>query len=258
MKNKFSAELKQLYLQTSKHSNYQVLAPELAELITDRELDIQTRHEKSRWAYITKQLDFNAASVVDVGGNTGFFSFSALDAGARYVQYFEGNKAHAKFVSLAAQLAKYNGHLDVHNQYIDLETQALPEAVDIMFLLNVLHHIGDDYGNRQNNAESALLHIENVLKQLAGQTSLLVFQLGFNWKGDVSQPLFRNGTKTEVIEFIKRCTDGHWELVKVGVAEKSQGIVHYEDLNESNLVRDDELGEFLNRPIFILKSNLTF
>lgn len=256
MNDNFSTELKKLYLQTSKHSNYQVLAPELAELIADEDLQIQTRHEKARWAYIAKHINFTDKTVVDVGGNTGFFSFSALDSGARHVQYFEGNDAHAKFVSLAAQLSKYHGHLDVHNQYIDLENQELPKPVDVMFLLNVLHHIGDDYGNRESNAKSALLHIHHVLNRLVKQTSLLIFQLGFNWKGDINQPLFTHGTKAEVIEFIKASVTDQWELVNVGVAEKNNNVIEYRDLDESNIDRVDELGEFLNRPIFILKNKL--
>lgn len=246
------SELKELYLQTSKHSNYQKLAPGLAELISDDELNIHSRHEAARWAYMSHWISFDNKTIVDVGGNTGFFSFSALEAGAASVRYFEGNQSHAKFVSLASQLSKYNGRIDVNNYYIDLENEELKKPVDIILLLNVLHHIGDDYGDRDSNAQLALQHITNVLSRLAKQTSILIFQLGFNWKGDVDQPLFKHGTKAEMIQFIKASAMDQWDILSIGVAVKNNRVI-YTELDESNINRVDELGEFLNRPIFILK-----
>ncbi len=34
----------------------------------------------------------------------------------------------------------------------------------------------------------------------------------------------------------------------------SNSVVKYADVNDSNIHRQDELGEFLNRPLFIMKS----
>ena len=67
-------------------------------------------------------------------------------------------------------------------------------------------------------------------------------------------PLFAGGEKREMIEFITAGTADLWELQDIGIAVSSdQGIV-YEDLDSENIQRMDELGEFLNRPIFILRS----
>jgi hypothetical protein len=40
----------------------------------------------------------------------------------------------------------------------------------------------------------------------------------------------------------------------LGIAEKRGNAIVFSDLSESNLARNDALGEFLNRPIFILRS----
>ena len=91
---------------------------------------------------------------------------------------------------------------------------------------------------------------------MAQKTNFLIFQLGFNWKGDTKQCLFEHGTKSEMIQFIKDGIKGFWEIIEIGVAEKKDGVVTYEPLNVFNVKRNDTLGEFLNRPIFILKSCL--
>ena len=38
------------------------------------------------------------------------------------------------------------------------------------------------------------------------------------------------------------------------IAEKTEDGLNYSDLNDRNIGRIDELGEFLNRPLFIMKS----
>jgi hypothetical protein len=65
--------------------------------------------------------------------------------------------------------------------------------------------------------------------------------------------LFANGTKRELIDFVRTGIDGIWDIEKIAVAEKNTKI-YYTDLNENNIERNDSLGEFLNRPLFILKS----
>ena len=60
--------------------------------------------------------------------------------------------------------------------------------------------------------------------------------------------------KEEMVEFIKEGTKECWEIVDVGVAERISDDINYVDLNDYNRQRMDEIGEFLNRPIFILKS----
>ena len=92
------------------------------------------------------------------------------------------------------------------------------------------------------------------LNRLSRQVSTLVFQLGFNWKGNRHACLFEHGTKAELIDFVTRGTAADWQVDAIGIAERHDGAVRYAPLSARNIVRDDALGEFLNRPIFVLRS----
>ena len=82
----------------------------------------------------------------------------------------------------------------------------------------------------------------------------MVLQLGFNWKGKRDFGLFEKGTKREIINFVKKETSKNWNIIDIGIAEKKDNRIKYYDLNDINIERNDSIGEFLNRPIFILKS----
>jgi hypothetical protein len=120
--------------------------------------------------------------------------------------------------------------------------------------MNVLHHVGDDYNQSVQDIDSAKDHILSSLNQIANCTKTLVFQLGFNWQGNIDLPLFSRGEKKEVIDFITIGTEEYWKLQAIGIAIPSDLGIVYVDLDPSNISRMDELGEFLNRPIFILES----
>ena len=66
--------------------------------------------------------------------------------------------------------------------------------------------------------------------------------------------LFENGTKKELIDYILSGTKNDWEINYIGIAQSFQQKIQYCDLNDINIERNDDLGEFLNRPIFIMKS----
>lgn len=247
-----------LYQRTSKHSNYQVLATALAPLLGGEAISVKSRHEHERLAYILSRVSVDGLHVADIGGNTGFFSFELLAQGARQVDYHEGNAAHHDFVRAAAQRLGLAGRLHTHHQYVSFEPAELP-TVDCTVLLNVLHHLGDDFGDPATAKEAAKQRMLACLAALARSTHLLVFQLGFNWKGDRHQPLFPGGSKVEMIRFIEQGTAADWEIAAIGIAEREGGegeggVVVYQDLCNRNIARDDSLGEFLNRPIFIMRS----
>ena len=102
--------------------------------------------------------------------------------------------------------------------------------------------------------ENAKQHIIIQLLSLKEKAEYIVFQLGFNWKGNRNLCLFENGTKQELIDFIKEEIKGVFEILHIGIAEKEDEQIVYKELNNNNINRDDSLGEFLNRPLFILKS----
>lgn len=246
-------KLVSLYGQNSKHSNYQILPRKLAEILGDSAVDVLSRFERERLNFILENVAIGGKSVLDIGGNTGFFSFEALEAGARAVHHFEGNSEHSDFVSTAALVLGCSDRIEVTNAYYEF-TEDDERTYDVVFLLNVLHHLGDDFGRAEATLEDAKVEMARCLVRMAAVSECLVFQLGFCWKGDRNSLMFPGGTKTELIDFVAKSTEGYWEIDKVGVPVRSDdGGISYEFLDESNASREDSLGEFLNRPLMILR-----
>ena len=248
-----SSRLIELYNRTSKHSNYQVLSKRLRQLVPTDAFHTRSRYEQERLDFITNHVDLKNTIVVDVGGNTGFFSFEAIERGANIVHYFEGNKEHAEFVAESARQLGIEERIVVSNRYVDFEGAETVRKSDVLFLLNVLHHLGDDFGDPAISKHNALQQIRVAIDQLSESTKTLVFQLGFNWHGDTTKPLFANGTKQEMIDFVQTSAEASWNVAHIGVAERRVSHVTYQPLSPGNCQRDDLLGEFLNRPLFILE-----
>lgn len=250
--------LTELYACSSKHSNYQILPAKLKELLNiTNAIDFKTksRYEEERLKYILQNIDIRDKRVLDIGGNTGYFSIEMLINGARKVHYFEGNSTHAEFVELSSRLLKLDSRLLVSNGYY-LFDMPLEDRYDVTLLLNVLHHVGDDYNNQINSIRDAKVQILKQLNSLARTTDVIAFQIGFNWKGNSFMGLFKNGTKNELIKFVVNGTKQFWRIVNIGVPESICCNIKYVDLNNYNIQRQDNLGEFLNRPIFIMRSEI--
>jgi|APTNR8051073442_1049403.scaffolds.fasta_scaffold03495_9 SAM-dependent methyltransferase len=238
---------------TKKHRAYQILASRVKKLIGETDVTFYPKYEEERLEYIESNIAINGMKVLDIGCNTGFFVFELLDRGAKHVTCFEGGEYHSKFVELAVKLLQINSRIRVVGDYFDFKAQH-KDVYDVTLLLNVLHHLGDDYGNNMLTRDEAKRGMIVQLNEMSTKTKHLVFQMGFNWKGDISKCLFENGLKTEMIDYIKDGTSDNWEVVKIGVAEGSKQQCSYRDVNDDNVLRKDALGEFLNRPLFILKS----
>jgi hypothetical protein len=248
-------KLIELYSATSKHSNYQIIPRKLREILNTNEINVTTRYEEERMKYILENVDVNGKALLDIGGNSGYFSFEMLDNGVKSVDYYEGNPNHAKFVKMAAEVVGLEKVIKVNDIYFSFESEQLKDRYDIVLLLNVLHHIGDDYGDKSISIEKAKRTILKQLNQMSSITKVIVFQLGFNWKGDRELGLFKHGTKLELIDFIKEGTHGNWNIKHIGIPIKnSLDKIEYQNLNKENIVRQDPLGEFLNRPLFIMES----
>jgi len=252
MNNNKIEELKRLYAKGSKHSNYQILPKRLIESLPPHTTEVKSRFEEERLTYILKQIDIKAKTVLDVGGNTGYFSFELLEKEASHIHYYEGNKEHSEFVSLAGDILGVDSKMTITNDYLNFNNE-LSSKYDIILLLNVLHHIGDDYDNGKLNIKEAKQKILIQLLSLKNKANIIIFQLGFNWKGNRNLGLFTNGTKKELIDFISEGVKGIYNIESIGIAEKENGQVVYKELNNKNIKRVDSMGEFLNRPIFILK-----
>lgn len=246
--------LAELYSKASKHSNYQRLPTVLKKHLDEDLLRIKSRNEYERLSYILQNVPVRNKSVLDIGANTGFFSFALMENGAQSVRIYEGNQEHADFIRYAAQFIGMDGKMTVENAYFDFTAPQKGVHYDIALLLNVVHHIGDDYGDFSIGQQAAKRSIIESVNNLFSTTNVLIFQLGFNWQGDKNKPLFATGTKQEMIAFLKEGIEKRWNILKIGVPVLMDGNIVYCDLDEDNVKRDDSLGEFLNRPLFILQS----
>jgi SAM-dependent methyltransferase len=246
--------LKEILLETTrtkKHLAYQILSRNLTNLIDMEGIELHPKFEEERLNYILQKIDISGKSILDIGCNTGYFLFELVERGARFVTGYEGGKYHSEFCKEAISFLEIN-NAQIINEYYKF--QGVKDYFDIVLLLNVLHHVGDDYGDIGLSKENAKRTMIDQLNSLSKNTNIVAFQLGFNWKGDITKCLFENGTKGEMIDYITNGTKNCYDIISIGVAQKMNDTVYYEDLNEMNVGRDDSLGEFLNRPLFILKS----
>lgn len=244
-------ELLELYNNTSKHSSYQILAKPVSDLLGINVQQGISRYEKQRMDFMIKKVKFQDKRTLDIGGNTGYFSFSAIEQGAKSALIIEGNLPHCEFVNKASEILEYP--LTAENRYFNFKKEELDIQVDIIFNLNVIHHLGDDFGSNELNLDQAKAQMKETFSSLSDVGNIMIFQMGYNWKGDPNLPLFPNGTKSEMINFVKDATNEIWNIQSIGIAVlDSENNTVYEDLNENNIKRDDSLGEFRNRPIFIL------
>lgn len=255
MNSHFSKELLRLYIAKSKHSAYQQLPESLLSIMGHPNLEVARRYEKERFKFILKSLSLAHSSVLDIGGNTGYFTISAIENGASHVDYYEGNDKHADFVRMASSVLGIADRANINTQYFEFKPKAgYQKQYDVCFCLNVLHHLGDDFGDQDIGLSNAKKEMIEGLNSMAYYVNIVFFQMGFNWKGDINKPIFENGTKEEMIQFIADGVRDKWEIVDIAIPENVKGEIEYKKINSNNIERNDKLGEFLNRPIFILKS----
>ena len=244
------SKIKELYFNTSKHSNYQILPQRISNIIEIPNDRIISRFEKERLDFISKKVDFTGKKVLDIGGNTGYFSFESLDLGADSVTHIEGNAEHSDFVKNMARLT--DSDIKTLNTYFDFNEILKDEYFDVVFNLNVIHHLGDDFGDNKISKEKALQTMSETFKYFEDRCGTMIFQMGFCWKGDRNELLFENGTKSEMIDFVKNSIGEKWKISTIGIAETTNNQTFYNELSSSNIERNDLLGEFRNRPIFII------
>lgn len=248
-----TTSLKDLYRQQSKHSNYQLVHPIVANLLGDTSDMPAGKLELERQTYFDRALPLLGARVLDIGANTGYFSFGALHGGARHVTCYEGNQEHAAFVAHSAEQAGLSDRLDMNACYFDF-LSPITETFDVTYCLNVLHHLGDDFGDQSLSVETAREQMLKSLRHMAGLTRVLVLQLGFNWKGDVRCPLFEGGEKAALIDFVAQGVGDSWVIEEVTVPNPVTRA--YEPISEDNLPRNNQIGEFMNRPLFKMRSRV--
>ena len=227
-------------------------------------LDVKVKHkvlhtntfDTERERFITHSVNFLGRKILDIGANTGFFSFSSIFNGAKTVTSFESEKINARLIELQSKLLNLENKIVVKNHPFDFKND-INNYYDVIICLNVLHHSGRYFDREVKTESEAKENIIKYLNNFSNYSNYCIFQIGYNWKGEEDKPLFKNGTKIEQIDFIKENTNEFWEIENVGIAEIFEKKIFYNSPNSKNLARIDKLGEFLNRPLFILKSKRT-
>lgn len=246
-------KLKALVHKQSKHSDYQTLHPWISSIVSQDDYRPSGKAELERQAYMNARYDFSDTKVLDIGANTGYFSFAALQDGAAHVVAYEGNKEHAEFIAQAGEIIDLQEKLSVRNEYFDFQPSNTAESFDVGLCLNVLHHLGDDFGDQSLNVDQAKREITSALQVLSHSCDALWFQIGFNWRGNRATPLFSTGTKQELINFVEDACKNFWNIENIGIFNPESRS--YEPISPALLERFDALGEFLNRPIFLMKKS---
>lgn len=249
-------ELLDQHNRSEKHIGYHILPERVNAAVVNTEYQNHYKYwERERWDYITKHLSFRDKTVLDIGCNVGYFAMSSLDSGALRVTGYEGKTSCADFLTCAIRELGEEDRFIFHNCYYQFNDHNNDDHhYDIALLLNVLHHLGHDYGDNKLDKESAKQKMFEQLNHLSKFVNTLILQFGFNWKGDKNLPLFTGGTKREMIDYVTSATHEDWQILHIGVAQRQGHDVAYRPVGPENIARDDSLGEFLNRPLFILKS----
>lgn len=251
-------EEKKEILEIVSKKHYQKYHPKVLEMLKkiDGFREIGVYHadtfDKERADFMFSKLDFNDLNVLDIGSNIGYFTFSSVFEGASLVTSIENDPIDLRLIELQAELLNKSNNVKAIKESFDFSKKT-SDSFDVIFCLNVLHHVGryfDDANIIQAQAKEKILEYLNFL---SFSTSYCFFQLGYNWKGDPKLPLFEYGTKLEVIDFIRTGTKEYWDIEDIGIPEKFDGKIVYGELTDKNIVRDNSMGEFLNRPLFILK-----
>lgn len=233
----------------SKHSHYQALHPILCSLFKVPE-SYQPRKmlERERAEFVKKHLSLQGKRVVDIGANSGYFTLAAVEDGAARVEAIEGNAKHASFLSNCVEALGLSERVFVTSRYVNFVPYDIG-ATDVVLCYNVLHHLGGDFRVGLEKVD-AMRVIAEALRQIVLNSASIVFQIGYNWQGNSKLPLTENGTKREIMDFVTSSLSGLDVSVICGCYDTEVGA--YVEASDTNLGRFDALGEFANRPLFVI------
>jgi hypothetical protein len=247
-----------LLLEIISQKHYQKYHPKVLSLLSElegyKEVDVfhANTFDEERAKFIFNNLNFEGLKVLDIGANIGYFTFCSVFAGASTVTSIESDEIDSKLIHLETKLL---GVLDTVNVIQDSFNFSIKQKSkhDVVLCLNVLHHLGRYFDNTDLSLKDSKNKMVEYLNLLSYSTKYCWFQMGFNWKGDENSPLFDNGLKSEVIDFIHTNCSDYWEVQKIAILDDE--TMQYSSINPK-IQRIDKLGEFGNRPLFLLKSKM--
>jgi len=243
------AELVDLLLENAKHTTYQMLPP----CVKDQDnrfgrLIGTQRQDEKRYDWLKSNMPSLTGRVIDIGANLGYFSFRTLQDYQVNIVAYEPYKPHAKAISIIRKLCDFEAkQMKVVDQGIGLrEIEALPQA-DLLILLNVIQHAGEDYDqDLVDNIQNWRSYAVNYLTKLRSKADKLFFQMGYTWLGYAGK-LCKD---ENIIDFTASLlVDAGWQI-------KSCGII--KDFSEPFTYQNYDIALTTHNKVFLPKQNRNF
>jgi SAM-dependent methyltransferase len=220
-----------------------------------RNLSITLDRERADFMFGEKAV--LGQQVLDIGANQGYISIEAALRGAEKIDAFESNELDSAFLSRATKLFPELGTITAYSSNFSFET-VNSLRWNYVICLNVLHHVGryfDSHVKTLQEAKNAMSrHLKSLTPKAGGGGVWL--QIGFNWQGNVQQPMFKNGTKCEMAEFVVSAIGPDACLSVIGIYNPQSKVyqnVAYGDWSHPLWRRIEAIGEFPNRPLFFVE-----
>ena len=262
-----------LYHDQTKHYRYQNIPRFVYEALNYSEsIDENWRGDSARYRYLLKQLPSSPESVFgDIGANTGFFALSLahMMKGSRFYAY-EMNKKHTRFMELIKEHFRME-NIRVMPQRVDLfGIEQLP-IHHVLINFNVLHHAGVDFDRKFISDESNFTDYAQIyLSKLKSKTSMMYFQMGYNWGGNKKKPIVPVDQQESMVRYevdiFKKCG---WEIIHVALFNNKDK--QYHNLSPSAIeavctkkngglgkiiesFRMSQASEFYKRPLMLVRN----
>lgn len=227
-----------------KHGVYQQLPDFLSRDFGVRApVDERWRGDRSRLDYLRTRLNFQGLHVVDIGANTGFFSLTLAHDDRAQVTSREPDPANHDFLQ-AVRRHYALAQLQLSDAPVTVDTVADLPSSDVVLLLNVLHHAGDDFDRDRVPTPDALAeYMTEYLTRLARTTRRMVYQLGYNWCGNKATPLMPVREPYAMLRYLAPIFQkSDWQIEHVALRF---------DVDDPRMV---ELSTDLDRPVLVTQA----
>ena len=258
MSLQLSRELIEKFNLESKHSQYQ----RFPEFIGDQPPpnNIFWRDDRPRLALLHREIDFgHLETLLEVGSNIGYFGLSLKhDHPHLKIYFYEIDQAMRE---LSRDLAEMVGLTDCYffADAFDSSTENTPDA-DLLLCMNVLHHIGRDYGPEMA-PEAVKSQVQEELSFIRSKCRQLAFQIGMNWGGNKKTPIWPQGNEKDyVCEVHEMLGSAGFGDIRLFSAVRTDDMVQYVEADTAqagelslNTLENGLVGEFYKRPIFLAR-----
>ena len=169
----------------AKFGRYQELPPAVLRRCPDAaqigyENDAHIPSDGPRYRWLKDNIDIAGLAVTEIGANIGYFALSAVDSGARSVHAYEPVAAFSEACAVLAEICCFEDRLVSINDGLTLgAVEALPE-VDLVIMLNVLHHAGTVFDQDKVIGKGGWrAYARDYLERLAGFDAILLGAVGW-------------------------------------------------------------------------------